>query len=169
LNQGLIELEGPSDLVCDAYLESYRQFIVNWDDPLSRSGIGEIRANGIRFEGNWATGQTAVLRVNWESDLPSCILDIRIRLERIDGSDVTVWSSLFSGFTVLSERNEAILELSDLALSSGTYIVHLRVLKDGLLQDDVRNAGKIEVSHGKWQGIDYPVPRPMCLQTQKWR
>jgi len=168
LNQGLCELEGPADLVCDAYLENQRQIKVKWAEPTSRSGIGDIRASSICFEGKWVTGQTAILRVNWTSDLPTCPLDIRIRLERIDGNDVTVWSSLFSGSTLLSNRNEAILELPNLSLSSGTYIVHLRILKDGLLQDDVKNAGTIEVLYGKWQGLDYPMPRPMCLQTQKW-
>lgn len=103
----------------------------------------------------------------WDAGQPLGPIDLRISVERPDGSAVTLWSSLHSGLAE-PRSGEAILELPELALSGGSYVLHLRVFADGLLHDEVRHAAKIDVGPAPWQGLDYPTPRPMALQVQRW-
>jgi hypothetical protein len=63
---------------------------------------------------------------------------------------------------------EAQLTLSELGLSSGDYLLNLRLFADGLLQDEVLGAGTLTVGQGLWKGQAYPTPRPMALQSQDW-
>jgi hypothetical protein len=55
-----------------------------------------------------------------------------------------------------------------LGLSSGDYLLNLRLFADGLLQDEVLGASTLTVGQGLWKGQAYPTPRPMALQSQDW-
>ncbi|MDP4742038.1 MAG: hypothetical protein NWR91_01130, partial [Schleiferiaceae bacterium] len=116
----------------------------------------------------WVTGNTAKLQVHWEESAPSENLDLRISVESADGSAISLWSSLQSGKSIASSQLEAHLTLSELGLSAGDYLLHLRLFADGLLQDEVLGASTVTVGQGLWKGQAYPTPRPMALQSQDW-
>lgn len=168
LDQGVVRMEGPADDVCDAYLASQLATTISWPDATSRPGLGEVRALELQLDGPWITGQAAKARVAWTGSASADGLDVRLSIERSEGSTVTLWSSLLSGCALDPAANSAVLTLPELALSSGHYVVHLRLFRRGLLQDEVPFAGRIDVEHGSWQGQDYPTPRPMALQLQRW-
>lgn len=167
LDHGVLRMEGSADEVCDAYLASQLEAPTAWLEPQGRPGLGGVRAAQLQPEGPWVTGKPALVRVAWDAQQPLGPIDLRISVERPDGSAVTLWSSLHSGLTE-PRSGEAILELPELALSGGSYVLHLRLFADGLLHDEVRNAGRIDVASAPWKGIDYPTPRPMALQIQRW-
>ncbi|MBM3433496.1 MAG: ABC transporter ATP-binding protein [Bacteroidetes bacterium] len=167
LDHGTLRLEGHADEVCDAYLASMLEAPEEWPDAAARPGLGGVRATALHVDGTWSTGSPAQLRVEWTGAAADTGLDLRISLERPDASALTLWSSLNSGW-MPNGASCATLTLPELALSSGTYLMHLRVFVDGLLHDEVRNAARVVVQPGAWQGFDYPTPRPMALQTQRW-
>jgi len=169
LEDGLLRMDGPADAVCDAYLASQIDATA-WPEASVRPGLGDVRSTELRLEGPWVTGTPARLTVTWSMSKPASAknLDVRLSVERIDGSALTLWSSLQSGWVLNESATGCALELPELGLSSGRYRIHLRLFRNGLLEDEVPNAGQIEVQHGLWQGRDYPTPRPMALQPQRW-
>lgn len=168
LDHGVARMEGPADAVCDAYLASQLGTSTAWPEAAARPGLGDVRATELQLDGPWITGQPARARAAWSGTASAEGLDVRLSVERSDGSSVTLWSSLQSGCVLDSEATSVELFLPELALSSGPYLVHLRIFRHGLLQDEVQFAGSFDVQHGLWQGQDYPTPRPMALQPQRW-
>lgn len=168
LDQGLIRMEGPADAVCDAYAASQKSISPEWAEPERRRGQGKVRATALSIQDQWVTGGTAKLQLHWKESAPSENLDLRISVEAADGSAISLWSSLQSGKSIASSQLEAHLTLSELGLSSGDYLLHLRLFADGLLQDEVLGASTLTVVQGLWKGLAYPTPRPMALQSQDW-
>jgi hypothetical protein len=161
-------MEGPADAVCDAYAASQKSISPEWMEPERRRGQGKVRATSLSIQEQWVTGGLAKLQLCWKEYAPSENLDLRISVEAADGSAISLWSSLQSGKSIASSQLEAHLTLSELGLSSGDYLLHLRLFADGLLQDEVLGASTLTVGQGLWKGQAYPTPRPMALQSQDW-
>lgn len=164
---GMLRMEGSADQVCDAYLERATAQPLAWPLAKDRAGLGGIRAQHLDVEGDWITGNPASVRVVWTGSVHGTA-DVRLSVARSDGSPLTLWSSLQSGLEKPAAAGSATVRIPELALSQGTYTLHLRLFVDGILHDEVRDAAVVHVGLGPWKGREYPTPRPMALQDQFW-
>lgn len=162
LENGQLDYDGPVMEGIDRYLNRYResagQELTLRDD---RQGKGNVKFTAIHFEnGSGKTvhtinsGMDLVVRLAYSAAMP--LQDVVFRIQVVDerGFSIFVCNNFQNGgaFTRLEANGEVKCTIPHLPLTDGKYYVHLQLLTNRDVEDEIEYAAEFTVEKGDFYG-----------------
>jgi lipopolysaccharide transport system ATP-binding protein len=137
-------------------------------ERMDREGRGEIQIQEISFlsgnekiETNIKSGEELIIKLKFQSQENEFKhnLDVRILLHHQDRGLVAKLCSSFTARLYQSNEGLATCRISKIPLEAGLYFLECSIRQNGILQDLVHNAAKIEVLSGDFYKTGRPVAK----------
>lgn len=165
LRHGTIDLpKGDTEKAIQHYLKLEDDLMaIPLIDRKDRQGQGKIRMTHMEFRNSTdqpvsqlISGEKVEIRVHYDSTLsdPGQNNMIGVLIERNDGFKVMDLSNSYTGHTFKYNQGKGYIScyMDKLALSGGSYYVHLILWHNDQVQDWVTNAGNLLVEEGDFYG-----------------